>query len=457
MKSIPSGERAKVVRDLNFDDQQLPAERALGMRWSAEHDTFGFKIEMKEKPPTRRGILWMVSSLFDPLGLVGPVVLEAKQLLQTLCQMKLGWDDEIPQELSRKWHNWQEELPKLSAFEINRCLKPEGFENSQNITLHHFTDASEKGYGTVSYLRMTNEENQVSCALVMSKARVAPLKKVSIPRMELTAATVAVRVDHRIKQELELAIDDTYYWTDSQTVLKYIRSESGRFQTFVANRIAVIRDGSDSKQWHYVESSINPADACSRGMQVDKFLQMKSWREGPLFLQSPESDWPTSKELSPEDEAELMDELEIKKSSFAGKVVGHDEALATTLKLIHHYSDWVKLKRAVCWMRKFLRWMVEKGMEKSTLTRRLSLKEMQEGEICIIRCVQREAFAQEIGDLTISGVNQEAKRESRGKGAKKGSAILQLDPQLQEGVLRVGGRLSKGAMPTEAKHHTTQG
>ena len=159
-------------------------------------------------------------------------------------------------------------------------MKPEGFEDEQlnSVTVHHFADASESGYGTVSYLRLVNDVGEIKCSFLISKLRVAPLKQVTISRMELTAATVAVCVDHMIKGELEIEVDNTYFWTYSMSVLWYINSGTTRFKTFAANRLAVIHDGSNSTQWRHVESALNP-----RGRKVEQFLQVE---EGPRVLTS---------------------------------------------------------------------------------------------------------------------------------------------------------------------------
>ena len=292
LENIPEDERAKGVRDLNIDIEKLPTERALGMMWSIEDDEFGFRIQMKDKPPARRGILSIVSSVYDLIGCVSPAVLPAKQLLQAMCQLKLGWDEKIPANLEEKWQIWQTEMPKLAEFKMDRCMKPEGFEDERlkSVTAHHFADASESGNGSVSYLRLENDDGEVKCSFLMSNLRVALLKQVTIPRMELTAATVAVRVDLMIKRELAIEVDDTYFWTDSTSVLWYINSGTTRFKTFVANRLAVILDGSNPTQWRHVESALNPADVCSRGKNVEQFLQMEEWKDGPKFLHQHEDE-----------------------------------------------------------------------------------------------------------------------------------------------------------------------
>ncbi|XP_030854473.1 uncharacterized protein LOC115929512 [Strongylocentrotus purpuratus] len=451
MKTIPEKEKAKSVQDLSLDNKNQVTERALGIIWSTSEDTFGVKIDLKAKPLTRRGILSTVSSVFDPLGCVSPVVLPAKQLLQTLCRSQLGWDAEIPSELMRKWLQWRTELPKLMQFKMERCLKPDGFA-PQSVTLHHFSDASEKGYGVVSYLRWENED-EVRMKFLTSKARVAPLKEVSIPRMELTAANVAVRIDHMIKQELDIPIEETYFWTDSQTVLGYINNSTARYKTFVANRLAVIRDGSKPSQWRYVESSLNPADICSRGITVDKFLELEYWKDGPAFLRHPEKEWLATSEVP---HCKLIDELEVKKSCLATEVTPEKEVPNHTHEVIHHYSDWIRMKRAVCWLRRFIRWITLKSEAKDvsegdSLKGRITLQEMDAAEMVILKFVQKENFAQEIKCLESkdpSGVQ----RGRQKPGVKKTSPIYKLDPVLDEGLLRVGGRLQKSSLPDNAKH-----
>ena len=170
LTSIPKDERAKEVKDLDLDQDKLPIERALGIQWSVESDEFFFKIVIKESPLTRRGILSVVSSVYDPLGLLSPVILPVKIILQELCRLKLGWDDTIPDEYRSAWLRWLEDLPKLFQLSIPRCYKPSDFE-VKSSELHHFSDASESGYGSVSYLRQESHDERIHCSLVLGKAR----------------------------------------------------------------------------------------------------------------------------------------------------------------------------------------------------------------------------------------------------------------------------------------------
>ncbi|KAK2920523.1 hypothetical protein Q8A73_000008 [Channa argus] len=190
------------------------------------------------------------------------------------------------------WSQWVQGLEQLTDFGIERCFKPKDFGQTVSAQLHHFADASENGYGTVTYLVQRNISNQAHSAFVLGKARVAPLKPMTIPRLELTAATLAVRIDKMLRKELELPLEDSVYWTDSTAVLKYISNETSRFRTFVANRVSAIQQTSTVSQWHYVNSHLNPADGASRGQKVKAFLRNKLWVSGPDFLTQAVGNWP---------------------------------------------------------------------------------------------------------------------------------------------------------------------
>ena len=178
--SIPEKERGTSVKDLDFD--HAPIERALGVQWRVSSDTFGFKITIRDRPATRREILSIISSVYDPLGFVAPFILPAKIILQDLCKKKLGWDDRIPEEDLKRWRAWLESLPQLEHFCIDRCFKPPDFGEVISCQLHYFSDASQLAYGAVAYIRMVNAHGDVHCSLLMGKARLAPLKPVTIPK-----------------------------------------------------------------------------------------------------------------------------------------------------------------------------------------------------------------------------------------------------------------------------------
>ena len=235
LKSIPDIEVAAGVQQINMDMEELPAERALGVQWDVESDTFGYQITVRDKPLTRRGILSTVSSVYDPLGFVSPFTFTAKKMIQELCRRSVGWDEDLPEDILMSWISWVHELPKLNQVTLSRCVKPDYFGEIAHSQLHHFCDASLDGYGTVSYLRLIDNQNRIHCSMMMAKSRLAPLKQLTIPRLELSAATLAVKVDQAIQNEMDLKVNDTVFWTDSTSVLKYIRNRTLRFHTFVAN------------------------------------------------------------------------------------------------------------------------------------------------------------------------------------------------------------------------------
>ncbi|XP_035257600.1 uncharacterized protein LOC118218934 [Anguilla anguilla] len=281
---IPKEDRAHEVRELDLDRDKLSIERALGLLWSVEDDMFKFNIIVKDKPHTRRNMLSIVSSIYDPLGFLCPLTLPVKLLLQELCRSKHDWDSRIPQAASDKWRRWIDHLDVLENFQVAPCVKPSGFRPLRQTELHHFSDASDHGYGTVSYLRLTADNHMVHVSFMLGKARVAPLKQMTIPHMELAAAVLVVKVDKMLRKEVELKLSQSTFWTDSQSVLKYIANEQTRFHTFVANRISLIRDNTDVSQWRYIRTKLNPADMASRGVSASTLVKCKEWIQGPEFL-----------------------------------------------------------------------------------------------------------------------------------------------------------------------------
>ena len=157
----------------------LPIERALGIFWDAENDVIKFKIDLKDQPMTKRGLLSVTSSIYDPLGLACPFLLEGRRLLQGLCQFMHGWDEMVPDNIWQEWEAWKSSLKGLKKICIRRCIKPEDFGIIKEPPIHNFSDASEEGYGQSTYLRLVNVSGKVHCYLLMGKSRVTPKKYVT--------------------------------------------------------------------------------------------------------------------------------------------------------------------------------------------------------------------------------------------------------------------------------------
>ncbi|XP_048241823.1 uncharacterized protein LOC125374660 [Haliotis rufescens] len=295
----------------------------------------------------------------------------------------------------------------------------------------------------------------------MAKARVTPIKKVTTPRLELTAACVAVRLSRILQKELQYKLTDIYYWTDSMSVIRYVNNETSRFKTFVANRITIIRDGSDPRQWKHIPTALNPADAASRGMRMATFLKMDQWFKGPTFLWESEEEWPSVVKACdniPEDDPEM-------KSVVAATVT--DESVDIMNRLLNYSSSWLKLKKIVGWFLLFMDYLKRKLKEKQESAKRtqecaehlakskktkvtvqeeksrghLTVKIMEKAEVTILCYIQQQYFHDIISAL-----------KNPSKESRLNKSIRKLDPFLEDGLLRVGGRLSQASLPYEVKH-----
>ena len=283
ISSIPQEHRAEQVKNLTLGQDKLPIERALGVIWCIESDTFNFRIELKDKPCTRRGILSTISSIYDPLGFIAPVVLVGKKILQDICHTN-SWDEPVDDATRSTWERWRNELYLLESLKVPRSFKPSEFGKILSTQLHCMSDASTCSYGQCSYLRLEDEHGQVHVSFVMGKARVTPRKTVSIPRLELAAASVSVEIGDVLKDELEYENIEDHYWTDSKVVLGFLSNESSRFHVYVANPVQLIHDHTTPSQWHYVETTSNTADEGSWGTSPKDFVEKSQWIQGPNFL-----------------------------------------------------------------------------------------------------------------------------------------------------------------------------
>lgn len=185
---------------VNLDLDELPVECSLGLLWDTETDSFRFTVSSCQSAPTKRGVLSQVSSVFDPLGVLAPFLLPAKCLMQDLWHKKRSWDEPLDESNRVVWEKWIADLPALRVFQLPRCLCGGAPWNLQ-VELHVFGDASEKGFSTVCYARYLFLDGHIEVGFMMSKTRVAPLRQLSIPRLELQAALLAVRLADTVKKE----------------------------------------------------------------------------------------------------------------------------------------------------------------------------------------------------------------------------------------------------------------
>ena len=369
-------------------------------------------------------------------------------------QGKLDWDDAIPDELRTQWEMWRNELPLLETMEVPRCFKLTGMNGLKKIELHHFSDASTEGYGQCSYLRLVDTSDEVNCSLVMGKARVTPLKPITIPRLELTAAEVSVRVSDMLRRELQYDELEEVFWTDSKVVQAYIQNDARRFHTFVANRVQQIRERTLPEQWHYVDGKNNPADDTSRGLSPKDLLQSSRWLQGPSFLWEHRGNWRDFNKSAPE--PLQLDDKEVKKASSLATSVSNKEEPATLLQRLESFSSWFRAKRAVAVCLRYLRillnqvrgnQMTTEGVKTRSAARKynsVNVEELNAAEQEIIRHVQKEAFKEEISKLK----NPTTRGEAKGS-----SPLFRLDPFLDlNDLVRIGGRIRQASLSQDTKH-----
>ncbi|XP_049318702.1 uncharacterized protein LOC125780534 [Astyanax mexicanus] len=420
LESIPESERASGIQDVDLTYEELPVQSVLGIKWSANSDTFFFKVTLDEKPATRRAVLSTVASVFDPLGFLAPFLLLGKKVLQEMCQRGIGWDEPLPTELKPRWESWLSDLENLQKLHIPRCFIPEEMGKVQRTELHHFSDASTHGYGQCSYIRVVGED-KVHCSLVMGKARVAPTKVVTIPRLELTAAVVSAAVSSMLKEELELKIDQEYFWTDSQVVLGYINNEARRFHIFIANRVQRIREMTDPAQWHYINTDQNPADHSSRGLKVAELIS-SDWLTGPKFLWEREIVAP---KLVPQ---LLLGDPEVKVTQALQTNVTEEKNFTNRLK---QFSKWHTALNVIA--------RIQHLAKGAKAAEPLNVEDRRKASLALVKLAQNDAFEDEMQILSHDKL-------------PKSHQLYQLNPIILDGVLRVGGRLKNASLPLDLKH-----
>ncbi|XP_048580423.1 uncharacterized protein LOC116604791 [Nematostella vectensis] len=467
VQSFPAEDRAKDLKDLDLSHDDLPAQRSLGVYWELRSDSFAYRVSPPDKPFTRRGVLSVVNSVYDPLGHAAPVMLQGKKILQRLVAMgkkpedngdPLGWHDPLPPVMKDKWTQWRESLSSLQGVNVPRCYHPKGFGEVVKSELHVFSDASQDAIGIAVYLRLINVRNQVSVSLVYGQAKVAPLQPTSIPRLELCGAVLAVQAAHRVLREIDIAVERVYYYTDSKVVLGYISNDSRRFYTYVANRVQIIRSMTSPDQWYYIESALNPADQATRGLKAGA-LMTSTWIKGPDFLN--QGEYVTTKEdnetLAPND-PEVRKEVKATKTAKTHKTgLGADR--------FKRFSSFESLQRAlaivIAFVRRFKsrRNTTKKEINQDDDSHRQSpipIEILNQATAIVVREAQREAFGTQWRLIKDAGLPEDAAdraSQTKRKATLKSSNMYQLDPFVDDqGLIRVGGRLRRADLGYIERH-----
>jgi hypothetical protein len=449
---IPSEDRAM---EMEIEGDQLQGAKTLGVLWLAKDDVFTFHYNQPDEAfiYTKRSVLKKVAALFDPLGFLAPFTVRAKMILQKMWMSGLGWDEALDTELKAEAENWFTELADISEVHITRCLQSSESEKLISMKLHVFADASAEAYGAVVYTRCVYESKHVSCHFVSAKTRVAPLISTSIPRLELMAAVLALRLGISAANALEIEKSDITFWTDSMNVLCWIRNHSRSYKPFIANRVGEIQSTTDPVQWKHVSTKENPADIASRGCTVLDLAHRDIWWNGPDFLSTTEDSWP----LQPVKTTAPTEFLEERKTWKTPQQLTMLTSNYTAVRLSDRldptrYSDWRRLTRVQAWVLRFANNCRVSSPDR--VGGEISCDELKESEILLLKACQQETFSDEYRALL------------QQKSLPTHSKLTVLNPQLDEdGLMRSNSRLVNAEiLPYEArypiilprKHHITQ-
>ena len=297
MLSVPLEDRAAAApyiiaeKDLSLTPEVIT--KTLGVQWDPLSDLFEFQGCQDLSEPlvheTMRTLASRAARVFDPLGFCQPVLIQAKRLVQACWAAKLTWNDPLPPEILEPWLQWIKEIATLRHVTIPRLLM---IRDAVSIQLHGFSDASSVACAAVVYVRSTNVAGKVQVTLAACKTKLASLKTISVPRLELQAACLLA---HLVKKVMRcLGVNDVVLWTDSAVVLCWLNKPPHVWKVFVANRVTQLLEMFPVDTWRHVNTIENIADIPSRGMSAPALLTCKEWFEGPSFLSEPEEFWPKS-------------------------------------------------------------------------------------------------------------------------------------------------------------------
>ncbi|KAL4135888.1 hypothetical protein QTP88_007470 [Uroleucon formosanum] len=386
----------------------------LGLLWQPATDNFLFSVE-DWCPPSRmnkRSLLSDINSVFDPVGLVSPVLIKGKTFIQQLWALKISWDEVLSEDVQGRWTKFYSSLRQLNQVAIPRRVI--------------------EAYGACAYICSQTSSGSSEARLYMSKSRVAPIRSTTILRLELNGALLAAELARDICEELKLlnikvAHHSVFLWSDSFIVIAWIKSKCN-FQPYVSNRIARIQDISDPNQWHHVPTKENPADIVSRGIDAAAISQLMLWWHGPQWLQQEPASWPSSYQ-APEELPEVR----------PVKLV-----LATARQqdswILNRYSKYMQL---ICITALVIRFVQNCKLPKQQCERvigSLSVHELNVSRKFWIRNIQTEAYCSELKNLKSN------------LPVHRSSCLVKLNPFIDpNGILRVGGRLANAPIKYNTK------
>lgn len=394
---------------LNSDDNFV---KTLGVLWQTNTDTLYLNVEQNSSDNirTKRQLLSQISTLYDPMGWLAPVILQAKMIMQSVWLLNIGWDEKVPIEIVNEWLKIKTQLNDIKRFGIPRWVNS---TKKSVIELHAFCDASQKGMAAVAYVRTINE-GKIDVSLLMAKYRVAPIKSLTIPKLELSAAHLLSKVVKKILLSTKFKFSRVCLYSDARVALDWINGNPNRWKVFVKNKVNRINKNVEKENWHHVSTKCNPADCASRGLLPNELLKHSMWWFGPEFLHKNDVIIPTD------------DYTTIQDDGSNERVV---EALLCNVQAntLPQATTFAELKRKVA--------------SKSQSDEALTVRDLEQAELEILQTIQQEIFGEEINCL------------KKGKNISKSSRLISLGVFLDDNnIIRVGGRLRNAELDYDAKH-----
>lgn len=453
-----------VLNKLGFNDSDSTTfnlssndpSKTLGIYWNINKDTISYTVHsefVSQKQITKRTILSTIGHIFDPLGLISPCVLEAKLIMQQMWINNISWDGEIPVSIQQQWARFVESLSFINHLSIPR----RAFHDSSrdNIELHIFCDASQQAYGACAYIRTYTPGGNINVQLLVAKGRVAPLKTLTIPRLELCAAFTGVNLSNKVLNSLRNKNNcKCYYWSDSIIVLSWINSPTHKLQTFVKHKVTDILKHTEPQSWYYVPTKQNPADIITKCTNAQQLLHTPLWFSGPDFLRNDDNhSWPEQPgHLSVSDLPEVRSQTHLT----------HKHTIDNN-SFIYKYSNFNKLTRIVAYILRFIHHCKHKQSNNiNTKTCQqvcigdvmpLSTSELNSARYQLAKIVQLDFFFEEYQLLL------------HNKQLPASHRLNSLNPFIGDNhLIRVGGRLAQSPFNYDRKfpillhpaHHITQ-
>ncbi|GBM88096.1 hypothetical protein AVEN_99788-1, partial [Araneus ventricosus] len=374
----------------------------------------------------------ILGRIFDPIGFLGPFIVRLKLILQELWAADIDWDDKLPSSLDYKWQLWCSELKDLHCVKIPRYYLSD-FNLCEFISfdVHSFSDASLAAYGTVLYLRGVTRNGKIIVNFLCSKSRVAPLKSLTLPRLELLGCLLSARLAEQVSKCLKFEAS-CYFWTDSSICTYWIKGKADDYKPFVKNRVKEIQRLSERGIWSHCPGKENPADLLSRGIPASNLAKSSLWWHGPPWLSKPSEFWPCKIVIeSPMGNLELRKEFQTVSQN---KCVVYDSQFVFDL---NKYSDLNKVLVITTLVKRF----VNKLRKLPTEVGPCSAAELLEAEQDWIKFEQNLVYSSEL------------ERIKSGKQISKNSSLYKLAPYLDDNnVLRVRGRLEESEFSSNEIH-----